>query len=417
MKKLLIVGIATLGLLNLTACQSESSLLDFFGSITINDEVVFTTDSSIDEMKVDTSDGGFSAHANDAIDTMLGTAIGDKNHNGTDSCYTFTKYPVVLVHGLYGFDKVLGVDYWYRVIEAIELGGGEAYTIPVPKLNSTEVRGEHLRTELLALKATLEGTDINSTCGNIDRTNNPVKFHLMGHSHGGPTVRYIIDTNPELLASVTTIGGLNAYGIQDSPTMEKFSKALTSFAYGPLLQGMLNGLAELIEFVGGNKENHTSYAVASFESLSKEGIAEFNTQHNIGLPPNYGDGYADHVNNNYCDPSNPAHPGNHGVEFDTVAGHDIYFFSWSGTGTGTNVLDPTDVLVNYVADSVGAPSDGMVEQCASHFGTVLRSDYDLNHLDQINWVMGLRRATATNPLVIYRQTTNRLKLIEAEKNL
>lgn len=416
MKKFLIAGLATLSLLNLTACQSESGLLDFFGSITFNDEVVFTTDSSIDEMKVDTSDGGFSAEANAKL-TALG--INNDNHNGTDACYTFTQYPVVLVHGLYGFDKVLGVDYWYRVIEAIELGGGEAYTIPVPKLNSTEVRGEHLRTELLALQARLQGTDIDKpACGPVvDRTNKPVKFHLMGHSHGGPTVRYIMESNPELLASVTTIGGLNAYGIQDSPNMEKFNKALTSFAYGPLLQGMLNGLAELIEFVGGNKQNHTSYAVASFESLSKEGIAEFNITHNIGLPPNYGDGYADHANNNYCDPINPAHAGNHGVASAMLAGNEVYFFSWSGTGVGTNVLDPTDILMNYVADSVGSPSDGMVEQCASHFGTVLRSDYDFNHLDEINWVMGLRRATATNPLVVYRQTTNRLKQLEIAKNL
>lgn len=415
MKKLLIASLATLSLLNLTACQSESGLLDFFGSITINDEVVFTTDSSLDDMKNYTGSSSFTTDADTKLNAL---GVANTNHNGTDTCYTFTKYPVVLVHGLYGFDKVLGVDYWYRVIEAIELGGGEAYTIPVPKLNSTEVRGEHLRTELLALKATLEGTDINNPdCGTVDRTVNPVKFHLMGHSHGGPTVRYIMDTNPELLASVTTIGGLNAYGIQDSPNTEKFNKALTSFAYGPLLQGMLNGLAELIEFVGGNKENHTSYAVASFESLSKEGIAEFNTTHNTGLPPNYGDGYADHANNNFCDPGNPAHPSNHGVASATLGGNEVYFFSWSGTGTGTNVLDPTDILINYVADSVGSPSDGMVEQCASHFGTVLRSDYTLNHLDEINWVMGLRKATATNPLVIYRQTTNRLKQLETAQSL
>lgn len=412
MKKLLIVSLAAL---SLTACKTDSGLLDFFGSITINNEVVFTTESSLDEMKDYTGTSSFNVDA----DTKL-AALGviNTNHDGTDPCYTFTKYPVVLVHGLYGFDKVLGVDYWYRVIEAIELGGGEAYTIPVPKLNSTEVRGEHLRTQLLALQTSLQGTDIvNPECGNVDRTNSPVKFHLMGHSHGGPTVRYIIDTNPELLASVTTIGGVNAYGIQDSPTVDKFNKALTSFAYGPLLQGMLNGLAELIEFVGGNKENHTSYAVASFESLSKEGIAEFNATHNIGLPANWGDGYADHMNNSFCDPGNPAHPGNHGAPFITEAGKDIYLFSWSGTGTGTNVLDPTDILVNYVAESVGTPSDGMVEQCASHFGTVLRADYDLNHLDEINWVMGMRKATATNPLVIYRQTTNRLKQLEIAKGL
>ncbi|VEB43460.1 Lactonizing lipase precursor [Chromobacterium violaceum] len=31
------------------------------------------------------------------------------------SGYTQTRYPIVLVHGLFGFGQVLGVDYFYRV--------------------------------------------------------------------------------------------------------------------------------------------------------------------------------------------------------------------------------------------------------------------------------------------------------------
>src|SRR5690606_12384350 len=154
---------------------------------------VFTTTSSIDEMLADTSNDG----------------IGIDAHNGSDTTYTNTQYPIVLVHGLYGFDQVLGIDYWYRVIEALELGGAKVYTIPVPKLNTTELRGEHLLQGLHDLKA-VSGFD---------------KFHLMGHSHGGPTVRYIIEAEPELLASVTTIAGVNVYG---SDTTEDFMNSLTS---------------------------------------------------------------------------------------------------------------------------------------------------------------------------------------------
>ena len=36
---------------------------------------------------------------------MLGQAAG----------YTQTRYPIVLVHGLFGFDKLLGVDYFYGI--------------------------------------------------------------------------------------------------------------------------------------------------------------------------------------------------------------------------------------------------------------------------------------------------------------
>ena len=37
-----------------------------------------------------------------------------------ESGYTATKYPIVLTHGLYGFDSLLGVDYWYKVPETLQ---------------------------------------------------------------------------------------------------------------------------------------------------------------------------------------------------------------------------------------------------------------------------------------------------------
>lgn len=450
MKKLLVAGLATFSLLSLNACKTENGLLDFTGNFFYNQELVFSTENTIADMKTFTS-AEFEANAVTTLGT-LGAA--DDAHNGNASCHAYTKHPIVLVHGLYGFDQVVGVDYWYRVIEAIELGGGEAYTIPVPKLNSTEVRGEHLLSELKKLKATLEAANDKKDCaGNpVDRdAANPVKFHLMGHSHGGPTTRYIIEAGPELLASVTTIGGLNAYGIAETKNMKLFMDLLTSFYAGPLLQGMMNGLAELIEHVGGNKQNHVSYSVASFQSLSAEGITQFNEEHNIGLPSYFEDHKLGNANyaegNDSClvdanDPSLGIKASSHGVplavytvdangqadtltekaasDYNPANPNQILFFSWSGTGVKTNVLDPTDVLVTYTSKAMCdkdendvelmgcEPSDGMVQQCASHFGTVLRSDYDMNHLDEINWVMGLRRMSEVNPLVIFRQTANRL---------
>ena len=349
--------IAIIALLALAGCNSD--LLDLEAAFSINNEEVFSTISSIEEVQA--------------------------AEHGTNPTYANTQYPIVLVHGLYGFDDILGIDYWYRVAEALELGGGTVYTIPVPKLNSTVVRGEHLLTELQALEA----------------ATNAGKFHLMGHSHGGPTVRYIINTAPELLASVTTIGGVNAYGVE---AMDQYIDALESFFPGVVGQAMLNGLAELIEHLGGNEQNHESYALASFRSFSREAVLEFNQSHFQGLPPGWDDG--SYINNCLDGSGQPIE----GDYSDTVAGHNILFYSWSGTGVETNVLDPTDLLISYTADQLGGgPSDGMVEQCISHFGKVIRSDYDLNHLDEMNWAFAMRRATATNPLMIYRQMAHRLK--------
>ncbi len=38
---------------------------------------------------------------------------------GQGAGYTQTRYPIVLVHGLFGFDKLLGVDYFYGIPQAL----------------------------------------------------------------------------------------------------------------------------------------------------------------------------------------------------------------------------------------------------------------------------------------------------------
>ena len=45
-----------------------------------------------------------------AIDAVVRPA-----HAGSGAGYTQTRYPIVLVHGLFGFDKLLGVDCFYGI--------------------------------------------------------------------------------------------------------------------------------------------------------------------------------------------------------------------------------------------------------------------------------------------------------------
>jgi len=60
------------------------------------------------------------------------------------SGYTQTRYPIVLVHGLFGFDNALGVDYFYGIPDALRRDGAKVYVAQVSAANSTEVRGEQL---------------------------------------------------------------------------------------------------------------------------------------------------------------------------------------------------------------------------------------------------------------------------------
>jgi triacylglycerol lipase len=103
-----------------------------------------------------------------ALALMLATAA----HADT---YTQTRYPIVLVHGLLGFDSLLGVlDYFNQIPGELRSGGAQVYVVDVSSANSTALRGEQLIAQLETLKA-LHGS---------------AKFNLIGHSHGGPTARY-----------------------------------------------------------------------------------------------------------------------------------------------------------------------------------------------------------------------------------
>ena len=84
---------------------------------------------------------------------------------------TQTRYPIVLVHGLFGFDSALGVDYFYGIPDALRQGGAKVYVAQVSAANSTEVRGEQLLAQVNTILAITGAAKVN----------------LVGHSHGGPT--------------------------------------------------------------------------------------------------------------------------------------------------------------------------------------------------------------------------------------
>ena len=60
------------------------------------------------------------------------------------SNYAQTRYPIVLVHGLFGFDSVFGLDYFYGIPSNLRQSGAQVYVAQVSAANSTEVRGEQL---------------------------------------------------------------------------------------------------------------------------------------------------------------------------------------------------------------------------------------------------------------------------------
>ncbi|CAM5243124.1 hypothetical protein SSTU70S_00422 [Stutzerimonas stutzeri] len=116
-------------------------------------------------------------------------ALAGQAHASTG--YTQTRYPIVLGHGMLGFDSLLGVDYWYGIPAALRRDGAQVYVTEVSQLNTSELRGEELLAQVEEIVA-LSGKP---------------KVNLIGHSHGGPTVRYVAAVRPDLVASDSARAG------------------------------------------------------------------------------------------------------------------------------------------------------------------------------------------------------------------
>lgn len=281
------------------------------------------------------------------------------------STYTKTRYPIVLVHGLLGFDSLFGVyDYWYGMPSDLRSGGAQVYVANVSSSNYSEVRGEQLIRDLLNLRAVYGHQ----------------KFNLIGHSHGGPTARYVASVRPDLVASVTSVGSPH----KGSKVADALATTLPEGSpLRPLVAGFVDALSGLIEFLSGDDD--PQYALGALASLSSSGSAAFNARHPQGMPSSSCGQGASSVNG-------------------------VRYYSWGGTSVLTNIFDASDTMMGAGALFFGfEQNDGLVGKCSSHLGVVLRDNYGWNHLDEVNQILGLRGLFASNPVSVMRTHANRLK--------
>jgi len=295
----------------------------------------------------------------------ISTATANGSIDNTKS-YTMTRYPIVLVHGFAGFNNVGPVDYFYQVPAELRKGGAEVFVVKLSAVNSTEARGEQLRSEIQRiLNATGRG-----------------KVNIIAHSHGSPTSRYVASVEPGWVASVTSVGGANA-GLPMYDILLDVASQQT--ALGKTVKAGFEVYGKLISAVTGGG-NYPQDTLASAASLSTNGMDLFNKNHPEGLPTHA------------C------------AEGNYVGKNGVAYYSWSGTSIFTNPLDPSDAVMAATSLAFkGAPNDGLIGQCASHLGKVIRDNYKMNHADEINQVVGLVSPSEINPLTVYREHANRLK--------
>ena len=281
--------------------------------------------------------------------------------------YTETRYPIVLAHGMVGFDNIAFINYWYGIPRALERSGAQVFNTHVSAFHSSEARGEQLLAQVEDILA-ITGAE---------------KVNLIGHSHGGQSVRYVAAMMPNRVASVTNVGS----PVKGSPVADLVQDLSEAPVIGgvltPLVSSVANGLGLIIGLAAG--ERLPQDAIAGMESLTLAGAADFNQRYPAGVPSTRcGDG-AGEVNG-------------------------VRYYSWSGTYPGvTNFLDPSSYGLLLTKIAFDEPNDGLVGQCSSHLGEVIRDNYRMDHLDEVDQLFGLTHLFATNPKSVFRQHANRLR--------
>lgn len=276
--------------------------------------------------------------------------------------YTQTRYPIVLVHGLFGFDSFLGLDYFYGIPSALRQDGARVFVAQVSAANSTEMRGEQLLAQVKNIMAITGASKVN----------------LVGHSHGGPTIRYVAGVAPKLVASATSIGGVN----KGSRVADILGRTVPP---GTISETLVNNAAKAFVALinlGSGGTSLPQTPTSALNSLTTAGSADFNRRFPQAVPAGCGSG-AELVNG-------------------------VRYYSWTGTLPVTNVLDVSDGPLGIMSLVFGEANDGLVSACSSRLGKHL-GDYRQNHLDEVNQVVGLRDWFSVDPVTLYRQHANRLK--------
>ena len=278
--------------------------------------------------------------------------------------YTKTKYPIVLAHGMAGFDSLFGVlDYWYGIEGALEDGGATVFVTEVSQFNTTQARGEQLLAQVQQILAITGKSKVN----------------LIGHSHGGLDVRYVAAVRPDLVASVTSVGSPHkgaalADYLRANVSGGSFTESVLAF--------FANSLGTVLALLTGS--SNPQDAVAALDSLTSAGLASFNATYPQGVPTTS------------C-----------GSGASSVGG--VRYYSWSGTGLLTNLLDVSDAPLALTSLVYPESNDGLVGRCSSHLGQVIRDNYFQNPLDEVNQILGRVSIFESSPTSIFRAHANRLK--------
>ncbi|MCP1487948.1 triacylglycerol lipase [Pseudomonas fluorescens] len=284
-----------------------------------------------------------------------------------------TRYPILLVHGLFGFERIGRFELFQDVKQALQGAGNRVF---VPQLSAThdnEVRGQQL---LMQIARVLKDTGAG-------------KVNLIGHSQGALACRYAAALASSSVASVTSVSGPN----HGSELADLLRKALVPGQLPEhLAEEIATQFANFLSLLSGQLALPQN-AIAALNALTTEGVARFNRKYPQGLPPVWGGQGAEQVNG-------------------------VRYYSWSGTLpenplANPRPLDPLHAVCRAFSGhfcTEAWQNDGLVGRYSSHLGSVIRSDYPFDHLDSLRRPKVLRSLTP-DPIDLYIEHAMRLQAV------
>ncbi|VVO55097.1 Triacylglycerol lipase [Pseudomonas fluorescens] len=279
-----------------------------------------------------------------------------------------TRYPILLVHGLFGFERIGHFELFHDVKEALKTAENRVFVPHLSATHNNEMRGEQL---LAQIDRVLRGTGAS-------------KVNLIGHSQGALTARYAAALAPHAVASVTSVSGPN----HGSELADFLRKALVP---GQLPELVAHNIATLFgDFLSllSGSVNLPQNALAALNALTTEGVGAFNDKFSQGLPSTWGGDGPGKVNG-------------------------VHYYSWSGVLPANDLpsLDPIQGVHRALSQyfiTEGQQNDGFVGRFSSHLGQVIRSDYPLDHLSTLRRpANGL--PSQLDPIGLYVEHAARLK--------
>ncbi|NLZ87309.1 MAG: triacylglycerol lipase, partial [Gammaproteobacteria bacterium] len=206
------------------------------------------------------------------------------------------------------------------------------------------------------------------------------KVNLIGHSQGGPTIQYIEAVAPAKVASLTAIAG----AMKGTPVFVNASQT-------PLLEPLIHAIGTILGY-SMNLVTANQYPVnitAALSAMHPEDIRAFNIKYGSAAIPKD------------CQTQ--------GMK---ITANGIHHYSWMGNRQTTNPLDIIESTIVSLGGTFlkGEANDGALPLCSGRYGQIIRQDYAHNHFDEVNQFFGILGPFAQDPIALYRQHANRLKL-------